>query len=250
MVGYVGYRLAPHEVGGSQQIDDLENKSHGFLDTVASATFAGAIPEGWQTIGSLPLDSANGLRPATTADKDVKNLGGGVRWGETIESTQAFAMEVSVDAPEPTGAVLLEAFVSADAKFSADNGTSSHDLVWQLRGRDQRSSSAAASQSMASAPPFNRGDMIRLILGPDVAIVEVVSAGGKTQRLWAGQHELGHTPRYAGVRFLQTGTNGKENLSVKAIKITTGPRVKPGEIRKPKSEIRKKTNDPNPKFEI
>src|SRR5665213_1974453 len=26
VVGYVGYRLAPHEVGGSQQIDDLENK--------------------------------------------------------------------------------------------------------------------------------------------------------------------------------------------------------------------------------
>ena len=174
-------------------------------------------------IGSLPLDAANGLRPAPAADKDIKNLGGGVRWSKTIEPTQAFAMEVSVDAAEPRGAVLLEAFVSADANFSGDKGTSSHDLVWQLRGRDQRVLIGGSNQPLSSTPAFGHGDMIRLILGPDAAIIEVVSAGGKTQRLWAGPHDLGPSPRYAGVRFLQTGTSGKEDLSVKQIKITTAP---------------------------
>ncbi|HWE02324.1 MAG TPA: hypothetical protein VG326_07910 [Tepidisphaeraceae bacterium] len=223
VVAYVVNRLAPHEVGSSQQIDNLQDKSHRFFDTMTTATFAGAMPEGWVAIGSLPLDEANGLRPAAAADKGAKDLGGGVRWSKTVEPAQAFAMEVSVDAPEPSGALLLEAFVSADANFSADKGTSSHDLVWQLHGREQRVLLGGSSQSLLATPTFNHGDMVRLILDQNVAIIEVVSAGGKTQRLWAGPHDLGKNPRYVGVRFLQTGASGKADISVKEIKVTTSP---------------------------
>lgn len=221
-LGYLIYRLAPHEPTTQEAVDQLAAKATRPADALVAATFAGSIPAGWTTIGALPLDASNGLTPAIAHDR--KNVGGGIEWKDALAGTQAFAMDVTVHLAEPSNAVLLEAFVTTDPNFSSDKGTSSNDLVWQLRQRDQQVLLSGSGQHLVGTPPVADGDTIRLLVDKSVAIVEIVSAAdSKVHRLWAGAHELGTGPRYAGVRFLQTGAAGKQNLSVGQIKLTLTP---------------------------
>jgi len=218
--GYVIYRLAPRELTTQQLVADLDTRSQRFFDTLSTASFAEAIPDGWKTIGSLRLTAAAGLRPAP--DQENKGLGGGVVRIGAIPGAQAFAADVTVHAGAPAGAVLLEAFVSTDPNFSADKGTSSRDLVWQLRSREQQVLLSGSGQHIAGPTALGADDTIRIIVDQKVAIVETVAAsGGKTQQLWTGAHDLGDGPRYIGVRFLQTGAAARQDLSVQQIKITT-----------------------------
>lgn len=221
LVGYVGYKLTRGEVNSQQAIDDLQSRSQKFFDAIATASFSGSIPQGWRAIGSLPLSSEAGLRPDLKAEGAKKDLGGGVVWNTPLAATQPFAVDVSISAPEPSSAVLLEAFVSTDPNFSPEKGTSSKDLVWQLQGREQHVLLSGGGQALLQGSGFANGDAIRLIVDQNVALVEVISATGKTQRLWSGPHDLGAGPRYVGVRFLQTGAAAKIGLSVQQIKITT-----------------------------
>lgn len=218
--GILIMRLAPHDGGGQQAINDLDNFSHRFFDTMTSAVFSDAMPDGWQAIGSLPVDFAGALRPG--ASKEAKNVGGGARWNATIPGQQAFAMDVAVNAPAPSAALLLEAFVTTDGAFSPDKGTSSRDLVWQLSGRDQHVLLSGTFVPLQNSPAFSSGDTVRILVDKSVAIVDVISAAtGKSQRLWAGPHDLGAGPRYVGVRFLQTGPADNAQISVKQVKVTT-----------------------------
>ena len=222
VVAYVVYRSSTTHVTGKEAVEELEKKKLRFFDTIATARSDDPAKDwkDWNPIGSLKLDLTNGLRPAP--DAQSKNLGGGEAWKNSIPGNQAFSVDVTVKAPAPSSAVLLEAFVSTDPKFSPDKGTSSRDLVWQLRGYDQQVLLSGSGQIQGTAPTFHDGDTVRLIVDQDVAIVEVVAAGGgKTQRLWAGAHDLGTGPRYIGVRFLQTGAAGKQDVSVQQIKILT-----------------------------
>jgi hypothetical protein len=219
---YISIHLAKQNVGPAAKIDDLETRSQAFLDKVSGASFSGSIPSGWKGIGSLELDSTDGLRPKSPTEN--KNLGGGVVWTGTRPGDQPFAVDVTVSASEPSTAIILEAFVTTDPNFSADKGTSSHDLIWQLRGREQRVLVNGAGQNIATPLSFHSGDTIRLIVGPEVAIVEIVGANGaKPQRLWAGTHELGAAARSIGVRFLQTEAPGKTNIGIQQIKVTDAP---------------------------
>src|SRR5665213_1112555 len=142
------------------------------------------------------------------------------KYNRLVPAEQAFAVDVAIHAARPTAAVLLEAFVSTDPNFSASKGTASRDLVWQLDGREQHILLSGSGQALKSPPAFSQGETIRLIVNRDVAIIELVKSDNKTQRLWAGPHALGAGPRIVGVRFLQTGAPGKEDLSVTSITIT------------------------------
>lgn len=224
-VGYLAYKLSPHaETGAAAAVDALKNKADRFFDTLGSASFDSAMPAGWRAIGSLPLEAHNGLRPAApshSATQAAALAGGGVLWDNTIPGDQPFAVEVTYRAQHPTDAVLLEAFVSTDPVFSAGKGTSSRDLVWQLQDRNTHVLLSGSGQTLAAPTAFHAGGTIRLIVGPEVAIVEQVLADNKTVRLWAGPHDLGSGARYVGVRFLQTGGAGTDALVVRSIKITS-----------------------------
>jgi hypothetical protein len=221
VVAYVIYRSSTTPMTAKEAVDELGKKELRFFDTLATARSDDPAKDwkDWNTIGSLKLDPANGLRPAL--DAESKNRGGGMAWKNSIPGNQAFAVDVVVHAPSPSTAVLLEAFVSTDPKFSSDKGTSSRDLVWQLRGYDQQVLLSGSGQIQGSAPSFHDGDTVRLIVDQTVAIVEVVATGGKSRRLWAGTHDLGAGPRFIGVRFLQTGAAGGQDVSVQQIKILT-----------------------------
>ena len=226
-LGYLAWRLVPREPSGASAIDDLESRSSTFVETVASANFDGAMPQGWHAIGALPLETANGLRAKMPAQPpDAAHLaGGGVVCDKKLDAAQPFAADVLIRLDHPTPALLLEAFVTSDPNFSSEKATSSRDLVWQLQGREQHALLNGIGQSLSAPGPFKSGDTIRLIVAKDVAIIELVPAGNgsKPRRLWAGAHELGASPRYMGVRFLQTGAPGPADLSVQQIKITAAP---------------------------
>lgn len=221
-LGYVGYRMTQPAPGGQVAIDDLQNKANRFFDTAATATFAGSIPDGWNKIGALPLDISDGLRLAPMPDSAAKAKGGGAAWGGSMPADQPFAVEVLVRSIEPESAVLLEAFVSADPKFAADTGTTSHDLVWQLQGHSQHVMLSGSGQQFAQpAPAFAAGGSVRLVIDRDVAIIEAAGPDKKWYRLWAGPHELGAAPRSVGVRFLRTGpAAAAPAIVVQQIKVT------------------------------
>ncbi|MDB5291474.1 MAG: hypothetical protein JWL69_2715 [Phycisphaerales bacterium] len=221
-LGYVGYRMSQSEPSAQAAIDDLQNKANRFFDTAAAASFTGPLPQGWQKIGALPLDTADGLRPAPAADSGTAAKGGGVAWSGTMPADQAFALEVSVRSLETAGPILLEAFVSTDPKFSAETGTSSHDLVWQLQGQSQRVIVGGNGRQLSETPaPFVAGNSVRLVVDRDVAIIEVSAPDKKWHRIWAGAHEMGASPRSVGVRFLQTGPAPQPQGVVQQVKITT-----------------------------
>jgi hypothetical protein len=221
-LGYVGYRMNQSEPNGQAAIDDLQNKANRFFDTTANASFSGALPTGWQKIGSLPLDTADGLRPAPAQESGTAAKGGGIAWSGTLPADQPFALEVSVRSLETAGPILLEAFVSTDPKFSTDTGTSSHDLVWQLQSQSQRVIVGGNGRPLSETPaPFVAGNSVRLIVDRDVAIIEVSTPDKKWRRLWAGPHEMGASPRSVGVRFLQTGPAPQPQGVVQQVKITT-----------------------------
>src|SRR5665213_208410 len=222
-VGFLIHGLMSNTQTLSGSIDGLQDKSNRFVDTLASAAFDKSIPSDWHEIGSLPLQADRGLRPALSDAVTTRNsalLGGGMVWNQLVPAEQAFAVDVAIHAARPTAAVLLEAFVSTDPNFSASKGTASRDLVWQLDGREQHILLSGSGQALKSPPAFSQGETIRLIVNRDVAIIELVKSDNKTQRLWAGPHALGAGPRIVGVRFLQTGAPGKEDLSVTSITIT------------------------------
>lgn len=217
VAAYVIYRATSTPLTGPAAVDKLENDSHRFFEPLASASFNGAIPPDWNAIGSLKLEATDGLRPV--ADQENKNLGGGLVWKKSVAGNSPFAVELTVHTGSANAGVLLEAFVSADSHFSPEKGTNSRDLVWQTDGKQQHVLLSGSGQTVDPAAVFHDGQVVRLIVGPYVAIVELVS-GGKTTRLWSGAHDLGADARYAGIRFLQTGA-GKPDVSVSQIKVTT-----------------------------
>jgi hypothetical protein len=220
-VSYVIWRTSGKETNPESLVADLESKSQGFVDKVISVTFNGTKPDGFRIIGGLPLDY-KGLHPAVSADP--KGLGGGLVTETPISGSQPFAVDVAISPSGPTAALLLEVFVTTDAKFSETKATSSQDLIWQLSDKDQLVIKNGSTVLGGDTPVvYHPGDAVRMIVGSEVAIVEVVSADGKPRRLWAGPSDLGTGPRYVGVRFLQTGKPGKQDLSVQSIKVTTAP---------------------------
>jgi hypothetical protein len=223
VVGVVLWKMSSVAPTEQSAVEELARNSQGFVDKIAGAEFTGAIPNGWHAIGALKLDESNGLRPDPAAAEASKNLGGGIVIASPLPEKQEFAVDVTVHSPSATNALLLEAFVTTDANFNADKGTSSHDLVWQVRDKGQLVLINGSEKNNGNAPPaYHAGDGVRLIVGKDVAIIESIPAapGAKPLQLWAGPHELGTGPRYVGVRFLQTGSAGKPDISVRQIKVS------------------------------
>ncbi len=137
------YRLAPRiRTPGQAAIEDLAGQSQRLFDTLATATFSGAIPEGWKPIGRLPLDAPAASVPRRL-QSEAQNQKPGRRRGLDNGSLPGRSSPLPSMSPDrtdqPTAAVLLEAFVSTDPNFSPDKGTSSRDLVWQFAPATSRS---------------------------------------------------------------------------------------------------------------
>src|SRR5690606_8002037 len=104
-----------------------------FPHAIQTLKFDGPVPADWKLIGSMPLETAKGLRPAAGAPKPP--AGGGVYWTTPLPPDQSAAVEATVRISRASDDITAQVFVTDNPDFSADRGTSSHELVWQSKGQ-------------------------------------------------------------------------------------------------------------------
>ncbi|HEX4125927.1 MAG TPA: hypothetical protein VHY37_14465 [Tepidisphaeraceae bacterium] len=195
---YIGQTRADTSPGA--RADELASTY--FSANVAAAHFNGPLSDDWRRIGGLKLATNQGLHLATAAKSADGMLGGGVVLPQPLPADEPFASEAQVR-PGPAGASdqLAEVFVSTSPDFSSDRATAPQELVWLIRGNSQQV--VLDGQVVADKPIVRRpGEAtldVRLVMSKDLAVVEV-----DRQRIWAGPHGLGDSPRYVGVRILTT----------------------------------------------
>lgn len=208
-LAWIGSHLIPHHV--------IEpNSSTGelaglyFPNELAAARFTGAIPAGWRTIGNLPLDAKDGLRAAS----GDKTAGGGVVLITPAPSDDAFAFEVELHVTHPSDNLVTQIFVSTAGDFSADRATSSHELLWSLRGKSQQVVLDGRVLPTTASTVTGGTVRVRLVMNRDQAIVE-----SNGQRLWSGPHQLAAAPRSPGVRFIRSAPDPKAGIEIRGVRV-------------------------------
>lgn len=194
------YALYPRTQSGDNTPAVNELASTFFSREVDSATFDNGIPATWRTIGSLPLDTAGGLKAATgPAPAAGTYTGGGIVFSQPVPAAQAYALQATLHVTTPSADCIPQVFAANDPDFSADRATSSKEVVWQLQGEVQKVVVNGNMQRQARISSKTNTHIVRMLLKGDLVVVEVDG-----QR-WAGHNELGDKPRYLGVRFIRTG---------------------------------------------
>ena len=115
----------------------------------------------------------------------------------------------------PSDDITAQLFVTDNPDFSADRGSSSHELVWQTKGQFAQvflPSGQTDGQVDQQKDPKER--TARLVLNKDVAYVDM---NGK--RLWSGPHQLADTPRYVGVRLIRTSGDRTDAVVVTSLRV-------------------------------
>lgn len=202
----------PVTPGTRSSLDDLQSTY--FPTPVLAANFDAGIPEGWRTIGSLPVSADKGLRAGDAPMPDGSYLGGGVVISEPLPADQAFSAQVTVDVKATGDAVIPQVFVSNSSDFSPDRAIGPQELVWQLQGNEEKVVVAGRVERQSPLPGHTKTLTIRFILNKDLAVVE---SDGK--RLWAGPNALGDKPRYLGLRFVRTSGKSTGDVSFQKVQV-------------------------------
>lgn len=206
--------------GGPAPTEDLASMF--FSSTRASATFDGPLPDGWRTIGPLPVDPAKGLAP-TLAKSSPDYVGGGIVSTKGVAPTEPFEVEASFQFQHVSDEVVPELFVTDDPNFSSDKATSSHELVWMVKG-GLAQIWLPNGELTTGGKKINDGDLVsvRIVVG---ARDTVIMCDGRI--LWSGQSQLAaDKPRFVGVRLLCRKDEKRSIVIVKELRElvqSTGP---------------------------
>lgn len=206
-LSWIGYHMIPNP-GAGHSPGDLAGLY--FPSELAGAKFNGAIPSGWRVIGNLPLDATDGLRPTAGG----KTSGGGIVLATPVSPDESFAYEVELRITHPSDNLVAQMFVSTSGDFSEDRATSSHELLWSLRGKSQQVVLDGSVLPITAAPINSGTARVRIVMNRDQAIVE-----SNGHRLWSGPHELAATPRSPGVRFIRSGADSKAGIEIRSVKV-------------------------------
>jgi translation initiation factor IF-1 len=199
IVGIAIYELYPRTPVDDSTRAVNELASTYFSKEVGSATFENGIPATWRTIGSLPLETAGGLKPASTAAPAAGDyIGGGIVLSQPVPAVQPIALQATLRVTAASPEIIPQVFAANDPDFSSDRATSSQEVVWQLQGDMQKVVVNGKMQRQARISSKTEMHLVRLLLKGDLVIVEVDG-----QR-WSGRNELGDKPRHLGVRFIRT----------------------------------------------
>jgi hypothetical protein len=214
--------IAIHEVYRSGAVNpaprgNVEELAGTYLpNTLLASNFESSIPPGWRKIGSLPLNAEKGLASGKGAvATDGGYVGGGVVISDAIPADQTFSVSAVLQIRGTGDGLIPQVFVAASPDFSADRAISAQEIVWELEGTDQKVIIDGRVEKQAALPAHARTLSVRLIVNKDLAVVETA----ENQRLWAGSHALGNTPRYVGVRFLRTAGKAEADISVQSVRI-------------------------------
>lgn len=212
--GVLCYLLFPDGVP-TAALEKLSNTY--FYVPALDVDFDSSLPDSLKQIGSLPLETENGLHPIRAAGSMT---GGGVIWSQPIAAGQAVAIETALRINRPSDDLIAELFITDSPDLSPERGTSSHELVWLYQaGQAKVVLPSGAVQSAAQANRDFRGTIpIRVAIDRDVVIVE---QSGK--QIWAGRNQLDPSkPRTIGLRFLKTGDdqNPQPAMEFVSLKVT------------------------------
>jgi len=212
LVGYELYPRAQTVSASNKAIDDLAST---YLPTqFLSTSFDTAIPSSWRTIGSLPVEAADGLHAGVATVPDDKYLGGGIVIADPMSADQPVSFQVTLNIKSISEDLIPQAFVSNSPDFSPDRAISAQELVWELKGKEQQVVIGGRVQPQSPLPAHTPTLTIRIILNKDLAIVE--SDG---HRLWAGPNGLDDQPRYLGIRFIRTAGKAAGNISIQSARV-------------------------------
>jgi hypothetical protein len=206
-LAWIGYHMLPR---GDRGHSTADLASTYFTTELATAKFTGGMPSGWRVIGSLPLDGNDGLRPRA----DDQTAGGGVVLAAPIPLDEPFAFEVDSKLAHPADGLVTQIFVSTSGDFSADRGTSGHELLWSLRGKSQQVVLDGRVLPISAGPLKDGMVHVRILMNRDQALVEC-----NGQRLWSGPHELAPAPRWPGVRFIRGPGTGQKGVEIRSIRV-------------------------------
>ncbi len=214
VLGLIAYLLIPGTEKPSPGLEQLTSTM--FATPLQTLKFDGPLPAEWSPIGSLPLDTAHGLRASIPGTKAT--LGGGVYWTSPISADQPIAIEANVRVNRPVEDLTLQLFVTDKPDFSTDRGSSSHELVWQSKGPiAQVFLPSGLSEGQVERSANTKERTVRIIFNRDLAMIDM--NGGK-QRLWAGPNQLSPTqPRYVGIRLIRTGGEKSEAVVVTGLRV-------------------------------
>ncbi|CAN5580445.1 hypothetical protein BH10PLA1_BH10PLA1_17270 [soil metagenome] len=125
-------------------------------------------------------------------------------------------VEATIRSLRPAEDLTLQLFITDHPDFSADRGTSSHELVWQLKGATaQVFLPSGLSDGAIERNKETKERTVRIVFNQSLAMVDM---NGK--HLFAGPHQLaGDQPRYIGVRFIRTGAEKGDSVVVTGLRI-------------------------------
>jgi hypothetical protein len=216
LIGLAVYEFYPrtsHE-DSAQALNELATT---FLPTELSATNFDqtVVPSGWREIGSLPINTASGLKAGDATIPADDYAGGGIVLASSVPAEKPVAIQATIKVDKPGDDLIPQLFASTDPQFSSDRAISSQEVVWQLQGDKQK---VVVNGRVSQESPLDSKNThtIRLVLKGDLAVVE---SDGK--RVWAGRSLLGDKARYLGVRFIRTGQTHGGDVTVQSLKVTT-----------------------------
>jgi hypothetical protein len=170
-----------------------------FTETVLKLSLD-AAPEGWRSIGALPLRFEGGLRPGDAPATDAEFVGGALLWEQSVLSSKPMQIEVQLRVPAPESKLVAQVFVTDDPSLSDVRATSPHELAWTYRAGAPTVALASGRVEPETFKPDARQQTLNVRIQFD-AQSAAIDTGGK--RLWSGEHGLdGGKPRFIGVRFL------------------------------------------------
>lgn len=218
IVGIALHALSSHGPVNPAPQGTVEELANTYLPTTLLATdFDAAIPQGWKSIGSLPLEVNKGLVASKATVPENGFVGGGLVLSTPIPADQTFSVSVTLQIHGTGAGLIPQVFVANSADFSSDRATAPQELVWELEGSDQKVVVGGRVEKQAKLGGKVQSLTVRLILNKDLAIVE--SADGESRRLWSGPHTLGDQPRYVGVRFIRTGGKSGAEISFQSVRV-------------------------------
>lgn len=211
VIGLLAYLVVPADKP-SPGVDQLTSTY--FSSPLQTLRFDEPLGSDWKQIGSMPLDLTKGLRSGPTTAKPP--VGGGIYWTTPLPAEQPVAFEATLRINRPTEDVTVQLFVTDKPDFSADRGSSSHELVWQHKGSTaQVFLPNGLSQGLVERQKDSRDKTVRIVFNRDVALIDM---NGK--RLWAGGHDLAtDQPRYVGIRLIRTAGDKADAVVVTGLRL-------------------------------
>jgi hypothetical protein len=174
----------------------------------------------WRAMGALPLVADRDLTLPTENSHPLP-AGGGFVMAGPIAADEPFAIEAKFEINRSTSDLVPEIAVSDVDAFGNATGSSPHELVIALEGKQAK---VVAPDGRLAAQGDMQGDgrgelTFRFRIDQQVAIIEM-----NGRLVFHGANGLSATgKRFVAVRILRRGSADAQNISLRSLRVLTAP---------------------------